>query len=243
MTYPDFDPRLGEALATINTSGNLPAMPKAAYVSLQSSNPNLTVSAILDENQPKVSGFGGWVEIARPKRIALVDWTGISPIRLAFGMMLDAWGDGPRTVEQECLNLERMSRPGPQNQKPPTVKIVEGELPHMDKTFVIEVLDWGDCIRQRETGKRVRQVVSLTLLSISDSVASSKKSPANAARSAAAGRGGQAHPTSIRVKAGQTLSEIAAANYGDASKWKDIATANGIRDPKNLKVNQVLKLP
>lgn len=222
--------------------GRVNEFPKAAYVTLVSSSPKLTVSAILSQDMPKVTGFGGWNEVVRPRRVAFVDWQGNSPIRLAFGLMLDAWGDGPLTVEQDCLDLERMARPGPQNQKPPTLKITEGELPHMNVTWVIDSLEWGDCIRQRDTGKRVRQVVSLVLVAVSDPYASAK-SPAASNRAAASGRGGQAHPLRYTVKKGDTLSGIAASQYGEASKWHAIAAANNIRDPKALKVGQVLKLP
>lgn len=220
--------------------GRVNEFPKAAYVTITSANPRLTVSAILDSNQPKMSGFGGWTVIARPRRVGLVDWTGVEPYRLMFGLMLDEWGDGPADVEQECLNIERMARPGPQNQRPPTLTITEGELPHMNLTYVIESLDWGDCIRQRETGKRLRAVCGLTLLSLNDAAPSS---PAAAARASAASRGGVAHPLRYTVKKGDTLSSIAAANYGSASQWHQIAAANNIRDPKALKIGQVLKLP
>lgn len=222
--------------------GRVDEFPKAAYVTLVSSNPKLTVSAILSQDMPKVTGFGGWQEVARPRRVSFMDWQGNAPIRLQFGLMLDKWGDGPQTCEQDCLDLERMGRPGPQNQKPPTIKITEGELPHMNVTWALDSLEWGDCIRQRDTGKRVRQVVSLTLVALSDPYASAK-SPAASNRAAAAGRGGQAHPLRYTVKKGDTLSAIAAKEYGSASDWHKIADANNIRDPKNLKVGQVLKLP
>ena len=229
-------------MAAVSQGGRVNEFPKAAYVTLVSSSPRLSVSAILNEDQPKVTGFGGWVEVTRPRRVAFVDWQGTGPKRLSFGLMLDAWGDGSETVEQDCLDLERMSSAGPQNQKPPNVKITEGELPHMSVTWVIESLDWGDCIRQRDTGKRVRQVVSLVLVAVSDPYASAK-SPAAANRAASNARGGEAHPLRYTVKKGDTLSAIAAAEYGDVNKWHAIADANGIRDPKALKIGQVLRLP
>ena len=45
------------------------------------------------------------------------------------------------------------------------------------------------------------------------------------------------------MKRGDTLSSIAAKFYRDASKWRKIADANGIRDPKNLKIGQKLRIP
>lgn len=49
--------------------------------------------------------------------------------------------------------------------------------------------------------------------------------------------------TSYTVKAGDTLSLIAAQQLGDANRWQEIADLNGIQDPRALRVGQVLQLP
>jgi hypothetical protein len=45
------------------------------------------------------------------------------------------------------------------------------------------------------------------------------------------------------VKGGDTLSSIAAAEYGDPGQWRPIARANGITDPLALRPGQRLILP
>lgn len=45
------------------------------------------------------------------------------------------------------------------------------------------------------------------------------------------------------VRRGDTLSGIAGAVYRDSSKWRDIATNNGIVDPRRLSPGRVLALP
>jgi nucleoid-associated protein YgaU len=45
------------------------------------------------------------------------------------------------------------------------------------------------------------------------------------------------------VRRGDTLSNIAAAVYRDASLWREIARANGIRDPRTIDPGRVLILP
>jgi nucleoid-associated protein YgaU len=45
------------------------------------------------------------------------------------------------------------------------------------------------------------------------------------------------------VRRGDTLSGIAARVYGKASRWPEIAKANHIRDPRSLRVGQVLIIP
>jgi hypothetical protein len=63
--------------------------------------------------------------------------------------------------------------------------------------------------------------------------------PASTAVPGAAG----AAPRRYTVKPGDTLWAIAQRTYGDGTKWTVIAAANGIRDPRALRVGQVLVLP
>ena len=45
------------------------------------------------------------------------------------------------------------------------------------------------------------------------------------------------------IKQGETLSQIAAQEYGDASKWRQIAEANKIDDPRKVPAGKVLVIP
>ncbi|MGZ4540340.1 MAG: LysM peptidoglycan-binding domain-containing protein, partial [Blastococcus sp.] len=45
------------------------------------------------------------------------------------------------------------------------------------------------------------------------------------------------------VRRGDTLSAIAAEEYGDPAVWRPIAVANGILDPRQLPPGQVLTIP
>jgi nucleoid-associated protein YgaU len=45
------------------------------------------------------------------------------------------------------------------------------------------------------------------------------------------------------VQSGDNLSKVAKRFYGDASKYRDIAKANGIDDPDKIQVGQDLNLP
>ena len=45
------------------------------------------------------------------------------------------------------------------------------------------------------------------------------------------------------VRRGDTLSSIAAAAYGDPSKWREVAKANAITDPRRVEPGRVLRVP
>jgi LysM repeat protein len=51
------------------------------------------------------------------------------------------------------------------------------------------------------------------------------------------------HAKTYVVKRGDTLASIAAAEYGDAGAWREIARANRIADPMNLTPGTRLSLP
>ena len=46
-----------------------------------------------------------------------------------------------------------------------------------------------------------------------------------------------------RVTKGETLDRISANHYGDSTKWREIAEANGIHDPLALKPGSLLSIP
>ena len=46
-----------------------------------------------------------------------------------------------------------------------------------------------------------------------------------------------------RVAPGETLDRIAAAHYGDPTRWRDIAAANGVEDPLAIRPGVLLGIP
>jgi hypothetical protein len=51
------------------------------------------------------------------------------------------------------------------------------------------------------------------------------------------------HTKRIVMREGETLSSISAREYNDPKVWREIADANGIEDPLNVKPGTILKLP
>lgn len=49
--------------------------------------------------------------------------------------------------------------------------------------------------------------------------------------------------TSYTIQAGDTLGKIAEKFYGDASRYQEIAEANNIDNPNNIRVGQTINIP
>jgi nucleoid-associated protein YgaU len=45
------------------------------------------------------------------------------------------------------------------------------------------------------------------------------------------------------VRVGDTLDRVAAKYYGDSTRWRSIATINGISDPLTIRPGQLLSIP
>jgi hypothetical protein len=215
-------------------------------VTINSANPTLSVTAWLGVDLPTVTGgYGGWQMVARPRRQALTAWMGHEPFSMDLPLLLDGFVNN-FSVEARCSALERMARPPKEGDEPPLVKVI-GPVPHADLTWVINSIRWGDALRS-STGPRVRQFVTLSLVKyIADDrvqlTSAAARARAKAVPSSTAG-GKPVNPTApYVVKAGDTLSSIAASILGDYNKWRDIAKLNDIRDPKSIRVGQKLRMP
>ena len=83
-------------------------------------------------------------------------------------------------------------------------------------------------------GTPLRARVSLTLKQFAQSDAFGPQNPTS----------GTPHPHRVhRVQPGETLDRISARYYGDSTRWRQIATANGISDPLALRPGSLLSIP
>jgi len=84
------------------------------------------------------------------------------------------------------------------------------------------------------TGTAVRSTVEISLQQVSDSLDILGQNPTS---------GGGVAPATRRIDAGDRLDLIAHEAYGDCTKWRQIARANGILDPLRLRPGQVIIIP
>lgn len=220
-------------------------------MTIWSDDPPLRVEVELGEGAWTPSAPPGWEEVGRPRDISLTEWSGRSPLRVAGPFMIDGWQER-RSVEADCRNLERMYGMMAGSPEPPLVLFdAGGSVPH-DHTnspfleYVIENVEWGDYLG--EVDRRLRQEGIITFLQYVEDERLAKQSAAqrnrrrNRKHKKGKGKKGARQKT-YTVRAGDTLTSIAARQLGNANRWREIAKLNNIRDPRSIRPGQVLKLP
>jgi LysM repeat protein len=117
------------------------------------------------------------------------------------------------------------------NGRPPWVKFHWGDM-HSFKA-IIESLDLRFTYFS-STGMPLRAKVGLSLKQYEPDANWGPQNPTS----------GTPRPHRVhRVQKGETLDRISARHYGDSTKWRLIAQANGIHDPLALRPGAVLNIP
>lgn len=215
-------------------------------VVLRASDPKTELRALLGPMGAVLSGgVGGTSTVDLPYRQSAVVWQGHPPYVLTVELMLDGF-KRRRPVEEECHAILRLARARPGDRRPPRVRVFGESVPRTDLNWLIDAVEWGGQVIRDQDGNRLRQDVRLTL--IQDVVPEFvQERPSERARRRQRGKSDIKTPRSrggaYRVREGDTLSSIAARRLGKASRWREIAKLNGIRDPRRLEVGQRLRMP
>ena len=190
------------------------------YVRLRSNDPPCTVTARLSDTRPNVdSGYGGWTEVARPRKAPLAVWVGSTALRVSIPLLLDGWVTG-QSVEPEIAQLERMATATSSDGTPPRVRFTAkgAAVPHQNRLWVIDNLAWGDAL-MNANGNRVRQQVTVSLLEYvadvpvqADSAATRQRAKASAAKS-------QSGASQKRVVAGRGRSTSRTCRRSSRRRW------------------------
>jgi hypothetical protein len=226
-------------------------------ITLVSDSPSIRVTGIRGADPPTVTGgYGGWQKISRPRRKGLTAWQGIDPLEMRLPLLFDGYPDA--SVELPCGRLEQLAgiaRTKVGNTSEPPILRVIGAVPARTPDWVVETLEWIDPVIWSEDGYRLRQGAVVTLLEYvaddrllsMDAAEQARHDALAAAEQAArqAGVGGvpPAHRKHYTVRQGDTLASIASEQLGDYRRWPEISDLNDIRDPRRVRVGQVLRLP
>lgn len=182
---------------------------------------------------PRGSSLGGLADPvtvqARPGRKPLTLLDGDNIASLDLGIVL-AKLDHQQPVEAYINQLRRIAESGQR------VTIL-GLSPQERGPWRIDDLTITGELRRQGDNAITRATATLSLVEASD--ANPKVGPVSGGHG---GKGGK-RPKFYKVRKGDTLRKIANRFYGDPGVWRQIAKANGIKNPDKLKVGRKLKLP
>lgn len=211
----------------------------------------LAVTGWADGPVVVTAGYGGWSRVARPRKGALTEWVGRDTLAVTIDFRM-----GERAREDEGVELrgrirtlEQLAGVDIDDPEPPLFSLEstpEAMIPHnahhaSQNKWFIDSLTWDKS--QFFINNAGNPIAAGGTMVLAVFAADENLSAAQSNRKARGGKG--ARRKTYKVKTGDTLQKIAARKdvYGDSKKWKKIATANHIRDPKKLKVGSTLKIP
>lgn len=212
----------------------------SARITLRTADRRHTLTAALGPTQPEVSdGRGGWEEVPRPRRPAVVQWMGPTAMKASVELFLDAWKTGG-TITAQLAVVDALAPPRGTTEGP-VLYVIGSPIVSSTIPWVAQKVSFYDWL-ERHDGQPARVTVTFELIEhrVADVVTRSSPAKRSGARNGTPSRG---QPRRHVVKAGESLTSIAAKELGKASRWAEIAKLNGIRDPKRIRVGQSLTLP
>lgn len=117
------------------------------------------------------------------------------------------------------------------NARPPTVTFHWGDLHSFPAVITSASLSFTYFA---SNGTPLRAKIQLSLTQYKDAASFASQNPTS----------GTPRPHRVhRVQPGETLDRISARYYGDSTKWRQLAAANGIEDPLALRPGALLAVP
>lgn len=205
-------------------------------------------------------GTAIWEERPVDRGKSVLEYRGVSAHRLMLDLFFDGFRGNaangyygrlgaerpPRDVEAELTQLHRLAIPwvqGDTTSEPPKLQVRYGQGQQL--RWVIADLMWGREVRLPD-GRRGQATVTAELVEYT-SATLVDLSPAERAEQDNAEQGGpigrRPSGRTYTVRAGDTLSAIAARELGSAARFTEIAELNDLDDPDLITVGQVLTLP
>lgn len=208
-----------------------------AYLETETS---VTIPCMFNPSELHISRSNSWSGGALPGRDAPeLTFDGGSAGTMSLDLLFDTTSVGKPVTKYTNKVLELMkidtSLPGfdetKNNGRPPWVKFHWGDM-HSFKA-IIESLDLRFTYFS-STGMPLRAKVDVSLRQFEPDANWGPQNPTS----------GTPKPHRVhRVQKGETLDRISAQHYGDATKWRLIAAANGIDDPLAIRPGSFLNIP
>jgi hypothetical protein len=206
--------------------------PAGHFVNFYALDGSADITVLMGDGPAELAGGdGGWESEPRWGDDPVTWWLAPS----SFTQTIPVRFDDDASQEAAINALRKLARSPGDHRPPPVVMIAGPAVQRADLPWVVQtVSDGGNVIRRASDGNRIRQDMTVSLLQYGEALPlGSSNSPKKRRPST----------NKWRVRSGDTLPQIAAIVYGDANRWKEIAHANGIRDPRSLTVGRVLRIP
>lgn len=211
-----------------------------AKVTIRTADRRHTLTAVLGATQPSMTdGRGGWSEVARPRRPAVVEWTGPAARKASVEILLDEWRSGKSI--SPALTVVNALAPQAPTAEPPALYVVGSPMIPAGIPWVAQGVTFTDWL-EHPNGWPARVTVTFDLLErqVADVVTRSSPAKRSSSRNGTAARG---QARTYVMRSGDTLSGVAAKTLGSASRASEIAKLNGLRLSQKIKVGYKLQLP
>jgi LysM repeat protein len=199
------------------------------------------IPCLFNPDSISITRGNSWEGPSMPgKGVLPQEYRGASAGTMGLELDFDTTADGHPVTKYTGALLARMEvdkdLPGTDetsaNARPPTVTFHWGQHLHSFPCVITSVT--VNFTYFSSTGVPLRAHVSLALKQYKESDAFGPQNPTSGTP--------RPHRTH-RVQPGETLDRITARYYGDATKWRLLATANGIEDPLALRPGSVITVP
>lgn len=199
-----------------------------------------TIPCMFNPAQLVVSRANVWIGDSMPgKGVPNLRYGGADSGRLSFVLYFDTTDDGTAASKHTDKLLKLMeidpSLPGysegDNNGRPPWVQLHWGDLHSFRAVITSLTLRFTYF---SATGTPLRAEADVGLVQYEPVNNFGPQNPTS----------GTPRPHRVhQVQSGETLDRIAAAHYGDATKWRAIAEANALEDPLALRPGALLAIP
>jgi hypothetical protein len=214
------------------------ALTEKAFLEIEGS--AATIPCMFNPAELAVSRSNSWAGVSLAGQgVPQVKYLGAGSGEMALRLTFDTTDTGEAVTRHTGKVLKLMdidsslagTDPQTNNARPPYVIFHWGNL-HSFKAVVSNLQLRFTYFSS--TGVPLRAQVDLSLTQFAESAAFGPQNPTS----------GTPDPHRVhRVQPGETLDRISAKYYGDSTRWRSIAAANGVVDPLALRVGSLLSIP
>jgi hypothetical protein len=198
------------------------------------------IPCLFNPSEISVQRSNNWSGDAMPgKGVPQLQYNGANSASMSLELVFDTTADGSPVTKYTGKIMGLMdvdtSLPGTDettnNARPQTVTFHWGDL----HSFPAVVTDVGVSFTYfSSSGVPLRANVHLGLMQYQESHAFGPQNPTS----------GTPRPHRVhRVQPGETLDRVSARYYGDPTRWRELAAANGIEDPLAIRPGTLLSIP